>query len=99
MFVELVIMVVHQNTLLTNHTENGCVKMSGSQIVLPEKGEVMKFENYNYKFRHPFTIIADFECCNHTTDNENKRVHKPNSYGYCYIRYRCISIWLSFICR
>ena len=47
--------------LLKSHTENGCVAMTGSQIVLPEKGEVMKFENINNKFFHPLVIYGDFE--------------------------------------
>ena len=56
--------------------------MAGSQIVLPNEGDVMKFENINYKYRHPFSIIADFESSNKATDDDNKRVHKPNSYGF-----------------
>ena len=56
--------------VLKNHIENGCVKMEGSQIVLPEKGDVMQFENCNNKFRHPFVIYSDFECGNRATRDE-----------------------------
>ena len=56
--------------------------MLGSQIVLPEKGEVMRFENHDKKFRHPFVIYADFESSNLPTDDYKKRVHKANSYGF-----------------
>ena len=56
--------------------------MEGSQIVLPEKGDVMTFEIYNNKCRHPFTIYSDFECGNKSTDDDKKRVHVPNSYGF-----------------
>ena len=68
--------------LLKNHTDNGCVQMLGSQIVLPEKGEVMRFENHNKKFRHPFVIYADFESTNLPTNDDNKRAHKANNYGF-----------------
>ena len=58
--------------VLKNHIENGCVKMEGSQIVLPEKGEVMKFENHNNKCRHPFVTYSDFECGNKSTDDDEQ---------------------------
>ena len=47
--------------LSKNHIENGCVRTTGSEIVLPEKGEIMKFENHMNKFAHPFVIYAYFE--------------------------------------
>ena len=56
--------------------------MVGSQIVLPEKGEVMKFENHNYKFRHPLVIYGDTEATNLGTKDEMRRVHRANSYGF-----------------
>ena len=46
--------------------------MVGSRIVLPEKGEVMKFENYNNQFRHPLVIVADFEATNLATNDDKK---------------------------
>ena len=41
----------------------------------------MKFENYNYKFRHPLVIYADTEATNLATNDDIRRTHKANSYG------------------
>ena len=68
--------------LLQKHTENGRVMMVGSQIVLPREGEVMQFENYNNKFRHPLVVYADFEATNLPTNDDKMRRHKANSYGF-----------------
>ena len=56
--------------------------MVGSQIVLPEKGEGTEFGNYNNKFRHPLVIYADFEATNLPTNDDKRRKHKANSYGF-----------------
>ena len=42
----------------------------------------MRFENHNKKFRHPFVIYADFESTNLPTNDDNRRLHKANSYGF-----------------
>ena len=59
--------------------------MEGSQIAIPEKGDVMKFESHNNKRRHPFTIYSGFECGNKSTDDNNKRAHVPNNYVLCLV--------------
>ena len=56
--------------------------MEGSQVVLPEKGDVMNFETHHNKRRHPFVIYSDFECGNKSTDDDTKRIHVPNCYGF-----------------
>ena len=78
--------------LLQKHTENGCVMMVGSQIVLPEKGEVMEFENNNNKLRPPLVIHADSEATNLPTNDDKRRTHKANSYGFMTFQIRCDTV-------
>ena len=40
----------------------GCFKMKGKQrIIMPKKGDFVKFQNYDRKIKSPFLICANFE--------------------------------------
>ena len=40
----------------------GCFKMKGKQrIIMPKKGDFVKFQNYDKKIKSPFLICANFE--------------------------------------
>ena len=47
--------------ILKRHLKD-CFKINGKQrIILPTKGEYVKFKNYERKIKSPFIIYADFE--------------------------------------
>ena len=53
-----------------------CFKIIGKQtIIMLEKGEYVKFENYERKIKSPFMIHADFERMLVPEDN-GKQIHK-----------------------
>ena len=65
-----------------------------SICIMPKEGEnMMKFQNFNNEFMHPFHIIADFESTlKKVEDDKNKmsqkyQEHIQNSYG---LKYNCI---------
>ena len=45
---------------LEKHLES-CENFEAVKIVMPEKGEKVKFKNYNRKMKFPFAVYADFE--------------------------------------
>lgn len=47
--------------LLNKHKEY-CNTHEAVRVVLPKKGEVIKFTNYKSKMKIPFVMYADFEC-------------------------------------
>ena len=47
--------------ILNKHTEN-CIVINGEQAIkMPQKGETVKFQNYQRQLQAPFVIPADFE--------------------------------------
>ena len=47
--------------ILKSHIKD-CFKINGKQrIIMPKKGEFLKFKNYERNLKSPFTIYADFE--------------------------------------
>ena len=78
--------------ILKHHIKD-CFKISGKQrIMMPKKGEYVKFENYERKIKSPFIIYAGFEIIWVPEDNgqqKSKRSytnkykkHIASSYGY-----------------
>ena len=47
--------------ILKRHIKD-CFKINGKQrIIMPKKGECVKFKNYERKTKSPFIIYADFK--------------------------------------
>ena len=78
---------------LKNHLEY-CSKYKCGKTVYPNKGEKLKFKNYERMHNVPFVIYADFECIlkNEDSGAEGKNIgdntkqfqnHEPS--GYCYL--------------
>ena len=78
--------------LLKNHIKN-CFKINGKQrIVMPKKGEFVKFRNQERKIKSPFIIYAAFESISLSENNDKQNPkefytnkwqnHIACSYGY-----------------
>ena len=64
--------------------ENGRI----SDSITGKKGDVMRFENYNNKVRHPFVIYADFESTLKRIGHGYKtRIQVASSYDF-YVSYK-----------
>ena len=72
---------------LEDHLEY-CKKFKCGKAVYPEKGETLKFKNYEKMHDIPFVIYADLESIlkpvnNNIGDNTKQfQKHKPSGYGY-----------------
>ena len=77
----------HKKTL-DNHLEY-CLKYKHGKTVYPEKGETLKFKNYEKIHDIPFVIYADFESNLKPVDNKigdnTKQFQKHEPSGYCYL--------------
>ena len=72
---------------MKNHYDNypECFNNTPCKCVLPEKGKnFIEFQHYNYKFRCPFVIYADFEAILKPYHDENDETitHKHIICGY-----------------
>ena len=78
--------------ILKHHIKD-CFKINGKQrIIMPKKGEYVKFKNFERKIKSPFMIYADFESIlvpeDNGKQNPNKfytnkyQKHVACSYGY-----------------
>ena len=57
--------------VLKNHIKT-CFKINGKQrIIMPKKGEFVKFRNYERKKKSPFIIYAAFESISLSENNDN----------------------------
>ena len=65
--------------------------MDGQSVTMPDKGQHIKFKNYNNQFKCPFVIYGDFECLTTRTCVMSKPIvqdtktikyqnHKPSGY-------------------
>ena len=74
--------------LLTIHLEY-CKNHKFIKTYFPEKGETLKFINFERMHDVPFKTYADFECCLEPIDNQigsnTKQIKKHTISGYCYI--------------
>ena len=74
--------------ILKNHLES-CRKFRCGKTVFPNKGEILKFKNFERMHGIPFIIYADFECYLKPINNkigkntEQFQKHKPS--GFCYL--------------
>ena len=67
-----------------------CFKINGKQrIIMPKKGEYIKFKNYERKIKSPLTIYADFESI--LVPESNGKQNQEESYTNKY----CINILLA----
>ena len=73
---------------LTSHLEY-CKNHKFIKTYFPEKGETLKFTNFERIHDVPFRTYADFECCLKPIDNQigsnTKQLQKHIISGYCYI--------------
>ena len=78
--------------ILKSHIKD-CIKINGKQrIIMPTKGEFLKFKNYERKIKSQFMIYADFESIfvpeNNGKQNPNEsytnkyQKHVACNYGY-----------------
>ena len=68
--------------ILKRHIQD-CLKIKGKQrIVMPKKGEYVKFKNFERKIKSPFMIYADFESILVPEDNgkQNLKEFYTNKY-------------------
>ena len=71
-----------QNKILKRHIKD-CFKINGKQrIIMPKKGEYVKFNNYERKIRSPFIVDADFGSILVPEDNakQNPEEYYTNKY-------------------
>ena len=73
-------------------------KINGKQrIIMPKKGEYIKFKNYDKKIKSPITIYADFESILVPEDNEKQNIEQSftNKYQktYCF-SYGCTLVYV-----
>ena len=91
-FVVIVYKVFSSEEILKIHIKD-CFKINGKQrIIMPKKGEFVKFKNYERKIKSPFMIYADFESILVPENNEKQiaeksytnkfQKHIACSYGY-----------------
>ena len=68
--------------ILKRHVKD-CFKVSGKQIIiLPKKGEYVKFKNYERKIKPPFIIDPDFESILVPEDNGNQNPEESYTNKY-----------------
>ena len=82
-------------SVLNSHM-SACYKNKPQRVVVPQAGEVLKFEHFNNKFECPINGFFDFEAIQQTPDApctkcERERVktikactHLPPTYGACF---------------
>ena len=76
---------------LSRHQEY-CSEYEAVKIELPEKGTMLKFENYNRSEKVPFVVYADFEsyikpmqsCDPHPEKSYTKQYQKHEPLSFCY---------------
>ena len=61
-------------SLLDTHLESGCMAVEGQRVMMPKKGETLKFKDHYKKLRAPFVVYADFECL--TTPDQSLQVRE-----------------------
>ena len=61
-FCQYCLQVFSIEDILKSHTKD-CFKINGEKktIIMPKKGEYIKFKNYERKIKSPFVIHADLE--------------------------------------
>ena len=68
--------------MLKSHIKD-CFKINGMQrIIMPKKGESIKFKNYERKIKSPFIIYADFESILVPEDNGKQNPEEPYTNKY-----------------
>ena len=82
--------------ILKNHIKD-CFKINGKQrIIMPKKGELVKFKNYERKIKSPFIIYTDFESILVPQDNGKQNLEE--SYTSKYQRHIVCSYGYKLIC-
>ena len=76
---------------LEKHVEY-CSMQKAVKVVMPKKGEMLRFKNFHRKMRVPFVVYADFECftrpistCSKSDEQsytKQYQKHKPCGYSY-----------------
>ena len=78
--------------VLTNHKEN-CIQVNGTQVIkMPNKNNILKFNNFHKQLPVPFVIYADFEaitekisgCQRHDDKSYTEAYQKHTDCGYGY---------------
>ena len=78
--------------ILKNHFNN-IFKINGKQMIkMPNKGEYVRFNNYERKIKSPFIIYANFESILVPEDNGKQNVDE--SYRKKYQKHVACSYWL-----
>ena len=68
--------------ILKRHIKD-CFKINGKQrIIMPKKGEYVKFKNFERKIKSPFMIYADFESILVPEDNGKQNPNELYSNKY-----------------
>ena len=68
--------------ILKSHIKD-CFKINGKQrIIMPKKGEYVKFKNYERKIKSPFIIYANFESTLAPENNEKQNPGEPYTNKY-----------------
>ena len=66
-----------------NIHKKDCFKINGKQrIIMPKKGEYVKFKNYERKIKSSFIIYADFESILLPEKNEKQNPEKSYTSKY-----------------
>ena len=74
-------------------TTNTAKNHDAVRTIMPKKGTILKFKNYNHSMRVPFVVYSDFECLTESIDtcspsgikSYTHQYHKHKPSGYCYI--------------
>ena len=72
-----------------------CVKINGKQrIIMPKKGEYVKFKDHEQKIKSLFTIYADYESIlvPENNENQNPEVSHTNKYVACSYGYKLVCV-------
>lgn len=81
---------------LIKHRENGCASINGDvRVEMPKpKENILKFKNYQNKFKVPFVIYADFESILKPREsiNTDKKSHIVNDHVPCGFTLKPVSI-------
>ena len=71
------------NEDVLNEHEPVCSRHPPQQVIYPKPGQnIVKFKNYQYQFKVPFAIYADFESFLQKNDNDSD-MHVPS--GFCVV--------------
>ena len=66
----------------------GCFKINGKErIIMPNKGEYVKFKKIERKIKWPFIIYADFESI--LVPEDNRKQNPKESYTNKYQKHMC----------